>query len=624
MQTNFALNPSAAPVEHPTTVDLLITLRPEPPAEPRAPRRPFNLSLVIDRSGSMAGRPLQQALQAAEAVVEQLGPDDVLSVVVYDNTVATILLPDNVTDKQAIRETIRRVRTGGTTNLSGGWLKGCEHVLARRGTNMIHRVLLLTDGQANVGVTNADILIATARQKADEGVVTTTLGFGASFNEDLLIEMAQAAGGNFYFIQTPEDAEEVFRIEVESLASVVAQNLEMTIAPVPDSGVEIGGLYSNYRTETRDNATVLSMGDVYENEDKLLALELTIPAQTNTNPGLPLLAISYRYEAVTNGAIQSVVSDAPLVVSVPIMTVEEAMTATPATDVVLQISRIRIAKAKDTAIELVDRGDTTTAAQTLRQICADLCQQGLDEQFEIAEEIAQLEHFAERIERRQFDSTSRKEMRDQSYQARMRSRTDLAQRGTGGGSAADLETIATTEGRVELLCTRVGGKLRMRVASEDYDQSLNIQFPRSIREEGVHYVVDTLQLAANGTFYRAGGQIRRLALPGQEHLYKGTSSRSRATPARRSARPRAAKVSIRTVADLETTTSADNRVIVRCLRAGSKLWIRAVSDGYSPNYNIWFPRNIREEGVLYVVDRVIATTRGNSYIACGKIRRFIQ
>lgn len=264
MQTNFALNPPAAPAEHPATVDLLITLRPEPPAEPRAPRRPFNLSLVIDRSGSMAGRSLQQALQAAEAVVEQLGPDDVLSVVVYDNTVDTLLPPGNVTDKQAIRETLHRVRTGGTTNLSGGWLKGCEHVLARRGADMIHRVLLLTDGQANVGVTNPDILIATARQKADEGVVTTTLGFG-------------------------------------------------------------------------------------------------------------------------------------------------------------------------------------------------------------------------------------------------------------------------------LLCTRMGGKLRVRVASEGYDQSLNIQFPRSIREEGVHYVVDTLQLAANGTFYRAGGQIRRLALPGQEHLYKGTSSRSRATPARRNA-----------------------------------------------------------------------------------------
>lgn len=623
MQTHFTLNPSALPVGHPATVDLLITLRPQPSAGPRAPRRPLNLSLVIDRSGSMAGRSLKQALNAAETLVEQLGPDDVLSLVVYDDKVETILAPSNVTDKQAIREMIRKVRAGGTTNLSGGWLKGCEHVLTRRGAEMIHRVLLLTDGQANVGVVDPKVLITTARQKADDGVVTTTLGFGAHFNEDLLIGMAQAAGGNFYFIQTPDDAEEVFRIEVESLASVVAQNLAVTIAPVPDSGVQIYNLYSNYRVETQQGATMLSMGDVYENEDKLLALQLTIPAQTDISSGIPLLAVSYRYEAVADGIIKSFTSTEPLTVSMPVVTVEEAMAATPAIDLVLQISRIRIAKAKDTAIELADSGDVTKAVQTLRQISTELRQQGLDEHFEIAEEIAQLEHFAERLERRQFDSASRKEMRDQSYQARMRSRTDLSLRGTAGGSAADLDTTAAVNEGVELVCSREGGKLRMRVVSDGYDQNLNIQFPRTIREEGVHYVVDTLQLSANGTFYRAVGSIRRLSLPGQEHLYKGIS-RFGSTAARRNSPPQASKVSARTAADLETTTNADDGVLVQCIREGSKLRARVVSDGYDPNYNMRFPRDIREAGVLYVVDQVIEAASGGSYIACGKIRRLIQ
>jgi Ca-activated chloride channel family protein len=622
MQTHFALSPSALPIGHPATVDLLITLRPEPSAGPRAPRRPFNLSLVIDRSGSMAGRSLQQALRAAETLVEQLGPDDLLSLVVYDDTIETILPPTNVSSKQAIREMIRKVRAGGTTNLSGGWLKGCEHVLSRRGVDMIHRVLLLTDGQANVGVVDPKVLIATAHKKADDGVVTTTLGFGTNFNEDLLIGMAQAAGGNFYFIQTPDDAEEVFRIEAESLASVVAQNFVLTITPVPESGVQIRSLYSNYRAETRAAAMMLSIGDVYENEDKLLALELTIPAQTDTSPGIPLLALSSQYEAVADGVIHSFSSDAPLLVSMPVVTAEEAIAAVPATDVVLQISRIRIAKAKDTAIELADSGNVTQAAQTLRQISADLRELGLDEHFEIAEESAQLEHFAERLERHQFDSTSRKEMRDQSYQARMRSRADLSQRGTAGGSAADLETTAAVNGGVELVCSREGGKLRMHVASEGYDRSLNVQFPRNIREEGVHYVVETLQLSANGTFYRAVGSVRRLALPGQEHLYRG--SRSRATSAGHSGPPQASNVSARTAADLETTTSADGCVLVQCIREGSKLRARVVSDGYDPNYNMRFPRDIREEGILYVVDQVIETANGGSYIACGKIRRLIQ
>ena len=93
---------------------------------------------------------------------------------------------------------------------------------------------------------------------------------------------------------------------------------------------------------------------------------------------------------------------------------------------------------------------------------------GLDEWFEIAEEIAQLEHFAAGIEKGRFDAASRKEMRDQSYQARARGRSDLAQRGVAGGSARDLDPVRTVDRGVELACYREGGKLRMRVVSDGY------------------------------------------------------------------------------------------------------------------------------------------------------------
>jgi Ca-activated chloride channel family protein len=477
---------------------------------------------------------------------------------------------------------------------------------------MIHRVLLLTDGQANAGVTDPAILINSARQKAEEGVVTTTLGFGSHFNEDLLIGMARAAGGNFYFIQAPEDAEQVFRIEVESLAALAGQNLSLTLSPL--GGAAIAQLHSNYRTETRDDgALVVALGDVYAGEDKLLALALSVPAQADTQGAAPLLSVSYAYEAVADGAIRSAASPEPLLVSAPVVSLDEALGAVAETATVLQISRIRIAKAKDLAIAEADAGDYAAAAARLRAIVGELRRSGLDEHFEIAEEVAQLEHFAERLDRRQFDPASRKEMRDQSYQAQMRGRSDLAQRGTAGGSAASLATATTADGGVELVCAREGGKLRMRVVSAGYDPALNIQFPRGIREEGVHYVVDALQLSANGSFYRAAGDIRRLIIPGQEYR-GGATQRSRSTTA--------ARVSARTAADLEATSSVDDGVIVQCLRDGSKLRVRVVSDGYDPTYNMRFPRDIREEGTLYVVDNVIEG--GGSYIACGRIRRFVQ
>jgi Ca-activated chloride channel family protein len=194
----------------------------------------------------------------------------------------------------------------------------------------------------------------------------------------------------------------------------------------------------------------------------------------------------------------------------------------------------------------------------------------------------------------------------------------LAQRGVAGGSARDLEPVKSADGGVEVACFREGGKLRMRVVSDGYNPSFNVQFPRSIREEGVHYIVDALQPSADGTFYRATGKIRRLVLPGQEDRYRA------AAPSAPAGAPKASKISARTAADLETTDSVGTGVLVQCIKEGSKLRARVVSDGYDPDYNMRFPRDIREEGTLYVVDQVIEASGGGSYIACGKIRRLVQ
>src|SRR5262249_48388960 len=158
-----------------------------------------------------------------------------------------IVPPGPASDKAKINGLLAGVRAGGCTNLSGGWLEGVKHVAKNASKELVNRVLLLTDGQANMGIKDPAVLIKTARQKADEGVITTTLGFGAGFNEDLLIGMARAAEGNYYFIQSPEDAAQVFKIELEGLASVVGQNLVVTVRP--SDAVEHGWVLNNYRTE---------------------------------------------------------------------------------------------------------------------------------------------------------------------------------------------------------------------------------------------------------------------------------------------------------------------------------------------------------------------------------------
>jgi Ca-activated chloride channel family protein len=147
--SHLSLTPSSS------QADILIRFRAD---LPESPRRNLNLSLVIDRSGSMAGNALFHALKAAESVVEQLTDKDILSVVVYDDHVNTVIPPQPVSDQAALIQAIRNVHVGGLTNLSGGWLQGCEYVQKDLDPQKINRVLLLTDGHANVGIRDPQIL----------------------------------------------------------------------------------------------------------------------------------------------------------------------------------------------------------------------------------------------------------------------------------------------------------------------------------------------------------------------------------------------------------------------------------------------------------------------------------
>ena len=581
---------------------------------PQTPRRDLNLSLVIDRSGSMAGAPLRYALLAAESVVDRLEPSDTFSLVVYDDQVDTIIPPQAVTDKTALKNAIRRIRAGGLTNLSGGWLKGCEYVKGQLDSQKINRVLLLTDGLANVGISDPTVLTTTAGKKAEEGIITTTLGFGQGFNEDLLISMARAARGNFYFIQSIDEATEVFSIELDSLRAVVGQNLVTTLELAP--GVElIDTLSLALVSQNSAGQSVIGLGELYEGEDKLLGLSLNLPGAAVGD--LPVLKVHYSADVVQNKAMETVSGTVDVVAKIG--TVEESALAS-SSDIILEISRLTIAKAKETALNLAEQGQHSEGESTLRNLVQQLRDQGLDENFEIAEEIDQLEYFGDHIAQRALGNAGRKELRDQTYQTLSRNRGDLVGRGvTAGDEIYAMPVVNEVGSGVELHCVREKGKLRIKVLSEGYDGSKNVQFPRGIRAEGARYVVEELKLSSNGTFYQVKGKITRFAKPGEVDSF-GVSRRS---PSATTSTAKASKGPA-SAADLPTTDTVGDGVLVQCVKDGKKLRARVVSDGYEPDWNMRFPRSIREEAMLYVVDEVKIGPKGKSYIACGEIKRFEQ
>ena len=614
MKASYNLSQPLIPCDRQTNLDCLINFQGSETRENPPSRRPLNLSIVLDRSGSMGGTALRNAIQAATSLLDYLTEEDYLSVVIYDDRIDTIVEHQQVRDKAAIQQKINSIRAGGLTNLSGGWLQGCDWVKSQFSTERLNRVLLLTDGQANKGITQPNILIDTAREKAEEGIITTTLGFGNYFNEDLLIGMANAAGGNYYYIQSPDDAGDVFRIEIESLVSVVAQNLTVTLQP--KNAVEIVEILNNYRTQTDRKTVRVFLGDVYGVEKKPLAIALSIPLQSELGEQ-NLLDISYQYQTVVKETIKSINEE--LAIKVTVAAEEEANQAPLDTTILEQIGQIRIAKVKDEVVGLADGGKYQQASQKLRETVEDLKLKTLAESFEIAEEISQLEHYAQNLEQKRFDTALRKEMRDQSYQARTRDRGDLKLRGIAAGSASSLEGVSQADGGVLVKCEKISGKLRIRAISEGYDGNLNVQFPRSIRQEGVTYVVEELELSANGSFYRASGTIKELVKPGEER-----AAGSVRTVAKTKVKNLQSAKATGTLEDLEKTDSVGDGILVQCVKDGKKLRARVVSDGYNPDYNIRFPRNIRKEGELFVVDGIKEASNGGSYIACGKIRRLVQ
>ena len=197
--------------QEPALQHLLVRLV-SPPVDEAGPHTPLRVALAIDRSKSMHGEKLASVIEAANALVNWLTRNDSLAVVAYDTNVEVIqpLLP--LTDKFSVTQRIESIRAGSSTNLSGGWLQALRMVEEEPSAEKtaVRRVILLTDGMANAGIVNPAELRRIARDHLQRNISTTAMGFGRDFSELTLREIASEGGGNFYFIEGPEQASSVF------------------------------------------------------------------------------------------------------------------------------------------------------------------------------------------------------------------------------------------------------------------------------------------------------------------------------------------------------------------------------------------------------------------------------
>ncbi|MEX2244775.1 MAG: VWA domain-containing protein [Fimbriimonadaceae bacterium] len=192
-------------------------------------RTPLNLCLVLDRSGSMEGPPLDYAKQAASYVVDLLSPNDVLSIVVFDETVDVLMPPQKVTNKQAIKDGVAQIQPGYTTNISDAMTLAAQQLKSLDDLSRATRMVFLTDGEPTAGIKEFQPLVTHAGDIKARGITCTFLGFGPEYNEELLAAMAKKTGGNYYYISQPQLIPEVFRTELEKLITVAAMNVRLSL-----------------------------------------------------------------------------------------------------------------------------------------------------------------------------------------------------------------------------------------------------------------------------------------------------------------------------------------------------------------------------------------------------------
>ncbi len=325
-------------------------------------RPPVNVAIVLDKSGSMSGQKLYQAKQAARLAVDRLAPSDIVSVVAYDSTVRVVVPATKAMDKQSIHAGIDRLAAGGNTALFAGVSKGADELRKFFDRNRVNRVVLLSDGLANVGPSSASELARLGTALMREGMSVTTLGLGLDYNEDLMAQLARSADGNHAFIERAADLARFFELEFGTVLKVVGRDATLTIDCAP--GIRPVRLLGR-GGDIVGQQVVVRLNQLYAGEEKFALLEVEIP------PGelrgrMPIARVEASY-----GNLVTQTTDT-LQGAVDVGFVATAAEAERARDEAVMVKAIELVANERNRIALLlnDQGKTLEAQKVLRDNAA--------------------------------------------------------------------------------------------------------------------------------------------------------------------------------------------------------------------------------------------------------------
>jgi Ca-activated chloride channel family protein len=343
-------------VAHETTDEVAVLLDLEAPTVASDVQRPpGSLQVVLDRSGSMGGPPLEGAKQALVALVQRLEPTDDFGLVTFDDEAQVVVVAGPLTDKAAVIGQIMSVHSGGSTDLGAGYLRGLRELRRAASTRAAGGVggtlLVISDGHVNAGITDVDQFASMTSKAYSDGVVTSTLGYGRGYDETLLAAIAKSGSGNHVFAADPDAAGAAIAKEVEGLLDKVVQAATLTVHL--ESTVQMLRLYNDMPAQQLGQGQVMiELGDLYSQEQRKLLMRFQVPAMASL--GLAQVATLELQYVELPGLVEHTVK---LPISVNVVPGDEAAQRIPHPSVRSEVLFQEAQDSKKRASEAFERGD---------------------------------------------------------------------------------------------------------------------------------------------------------------------------------------------------------------------------------------------------------------------------
>ena len=327
-------------------------------------RSPMNLSVVLDRSGSMEGAKLEKARQAAAMAVDKLNDDDIFSLVTYDDQTDLLIPPERVggrDHREELKAKIHRIQAGGSTALHAGVTLGAKQVRRFFEKERVNRVILLSDGIANVGPSSTSDLARLGHELRSDGISVSTIGLGDDYNEDLMTALAEASNANYYYVKDAERLPGIFAEELGAARSLLARSIIIRIE-APD-GVRLKEIIGRPEIECHDRVAEIKMPELFGSEKRRFLVRCVAETKGDT---IEPATVELNYTTVA-GVQAPAQRQSPKVVFTED---EKKADSSVRVEVAQEHSVVENRVAKEQAVKLADEGKAKDAAELLRKQAA--------------------------------------------------------------------------------------------------------------------------------------------------------------------------------------------------------------------------------------------------------------